>query len=1202
MGRREDLIELLGEFLRRIRDSADPSQAFAPSVLAVAADLASENPPDAEAWYLLGWLRWHQAEALSGAERQTAAEEALGLFTVAAALIGHLEFPAPLLPALADRAVPELAAALQQARLSGDTELFARALASLDHALAATPEGHPDLPQRLSVFGAALLTRFQQAGAQQDLEVALSVLRQAVRLGSEDRGLDTYLLNLCAALKLRYEQTHDSADLDEAVAAGRRAVAAAVDQARLTAALTNLSGSLLTRFDATSEPRDLAEGTETARRAAANDPHQPAVLINLAKALQESFEHGGPASDLDELISVNRQAAAADLADGPERGEDLSGLVFALLDRFGRTKNPRDLDEAVELAREAAASGADRVYCLSDLCAVLFNRFSRSGTRGDLDEAASIARGAEPEFPPGVLLNFAHVLDQRARVVGDLDDLDTAIKLVRQAAAAPPPGRERPYIRLRATGIWNDRTAQDEPGRAEVLRLLSAYLLRRFEWTTVVADVDEAIRVRRQLAGDAPGLASLSYALKVRFVVAGKASDLDEALETGQRALALDPGNALYLASVSDTRKLRFERDGSGAELDDAVEMGRRATRLSREQGERVQAWANLSGLLRTRFELHRDPADVTEAVEAARQALAAAEDDDFSRPKWLLALAEALRFRIHRLRDADVEADRAEALRTAMELANCATASPSLRIRGARIGAWLAVEERVPGTEDPVLAAALLETAVHLIPEVAPRRMRHWEQRDALPAAGFTDDAAAMALLATDRPPAARAQRALSLLEAGRAVLLSQLLDTRGDLTDLRQAHPDLAARFTALRDLLDADDETHDDRIGAAGELAEALREIREQDGFASFALPPSADELRAAASEGPIVTLNVAYGGSALLLTADGIAALPLPGVTASEVVDQVNAFHVALREAYDPAADRAAAQAVLSDVLKWLWDNITGPVLDALGYHGTPVGSEPWPRCWWAPGGYLSLLPLHAAGHHDDPASGRTVLDRVVSSYTPTIRTLRHARQRRAAGVRPDRSLIVAMPATPGLPELRNVQTETELLSGILPGPLALTEPERDRVLAELPRHQLAHFACHGSYDAENPAGSRLLLRDHERNPLTVGDLTAVNLDGAQLAYLSACHTAVNPSERLLDEAMHLAGALQAAGFPQVVGTLWELDDEVAVEITEDFYRGLAGDGALDPGRAAHSLHRAVRAQRDCYPGTPSLWASHLHFGA
>jgi hypothetical protein len=39
-----------------------------------------------------------------------------------------------------------------------------------------------------------------------------------------------------------------------------------------------------------------------------------------------------------------------------------------------------------------------------------------------------------------------------------------------------------------------------------------------------------------------------------------------------------------------------------------------------------------------------------------------------------------------------------------------------------------------------------------------------------------------------------------------------------------------------------------------------------------------------------------------------------------------------------------------------------------------------------------------------------------------------------------------------------------------------------------------------------------------------------------------------------------------------------------------------------DGTLDTARTAHALHDAVRAVRDTYPRTPSLWAAHLHAGA
>src|SRR5437660_1448375 len=101
----------------------------------------------------------------------------------------------------------------------------------------------------------------------------------------------------------------------------------------------------------------------------------------------------------------------------------------------------------------------------------------------------------------------------------------------------------------------------------------------------------------------------------------------------------------------------------------------------------------------------------------------------------------------------------------------------------------------------------------------------------------------------------------------------------------------------------------------------------------------------------------------------------------------------------------------------------WDDFVDQVrrLDGFADFLRPPGPGPaWPRMWWCPTGPLTLLPLHAAGRHD--VDGAAVIDRVVSSYTPTVRALREARQPRpdtgaAAG---DAVLMVAMPDTPGQP--------------------------------------------------------------------------------------------------------------------------------------------------------------------------------------
>lgn len=77
------------------------------------------------------------------------------------------------------------------------------------------------------------------------------------------------------------------------------------------------------------------------------------------------------------------------------------------------------------------------------------------------------------------------------------------------------------------------------------------------------------------------------------------------------------------------------------------------------------------------------------------------------------------------------------------------------------------------------------------------------------------------------------------------------------------------------------------------------------------------------------------------------------------------------------------------------LEWLWDGIASPVLESLGYSDIPTSST-WPRIFWIPTGPLSALPIHAAGYHY-PGSTNTVMDRVVSSYSSSVKALIQGRQ-------------------------------------------------------------------------------------------------------------------------------------------------------------------------------------------------------------
>jgi hypothetical protein len=291
------------------------------------------------------------------------------------------------------------------------------------------------------------------------------------------------------------------------------------------------------------------------------------------------------------------------------------------------------------------------------------------------------------------------------------------------------------------------------------------------------------------------------------------------------------------------------------------------------------------------------------------------------------------------------------------------------------------------------------------------------------------------------------------------------------------------------------------------------------------------------------------------------------------------------------------DRRAAQHLLLGLLAWLWDTVAGPVLDRLGFTTTPAGTGP--RIWWVLAGPMAHVPIHAAGHHDERGQpgARIVMDRVISSYTPTVRALGN----RSSGppAVPPRALVVSMPDTPGAAPLPGAGREATSVSTKFADVIHLTgeQATRDNVLSQLGGASHAHFACHGYSDYVDPAAGRLLLHDHAVHALTVADISRVIFDNAELAYLSACDTA-RGALAMADEALNIASAFRIAGYRHVIGTLWPINDQVTPDVAEAFYTHLIGSQESP----ATALHATTRWLRDRYPRLPVLWAPHIHVGA
>ncbi|TNC26421.1 CHAT domain-containing protein [Amycolatopsis alkalitolerans] len=451
----------------------------------------------------------------------------------------------------------------------------------------------------------------------------------------------------------------------------------------------------------------------------------------------------------------------------------------------------------------------------------------------------------------------------------------------------------------------------------------------------------------------------------------------------------------------------------------------------------------------------------------------------------------------------------------------------------------------------------------------------------------------------------------ALESLDDGRAILLHEALRTRDQLDELRRADPALAERLAAVRAEIRAGMNpgmeprpAGIERFRAqAAEWEKLTGRAKALPGFDRFLghATQGIRELAPAAADGPVVAVNVeASRCDALVLRNGRVRGVPLPDLRAAELAEQTEAFQdaVTVLSGQSPVDGMVAGSArrTVLDTLGWLWDVLAEPVLTDLGMGEHEPGS-PWPRLWWSPTGPLAFLPLHAAGHHDKP--GASVLDRVVSSYTPTVRALLHSRARPAAPKRT--TMAVAVPETPGHAALPETVREATALAVAFPGPPPLSgeAATRQAVCDALPGAAIAHFACHASSDPDDATASHLLLHD---GPLTVTEISRLRLDHAELAYLSACATA-RGSTVLADEAVHIASAFQLAGYAQAIGTLWEVRDSTAARIAEDFHRELAAtiDDPVRPAGAL-ALHTAVRRLRGEPDSRPWEWAAYVHAGA
>ncbi|MGW4383862.1 CHAT domain-containing protein [Kitasatospora sp. NPDC004531] len=1166
------LAELLA--LRAEADGDDPSAEPVALLRRVVAENPDRTAERARA------LR-HLADALLDSPLPGDRDEALELYREC------LELPSPegdfeaevsfvLGLSLADRAAPEDAD-------SWDEDTWQRGVALMTHALALLPAGSPLRPGLAARLAIHRVRRSEHTGDPDDRREGIRLLTAAVATDGQ-----------CApADRVRHRTLLGAAVLGLADQGGELA--------------PTVTGPL-------QEALDLA---------AADDPQRILASTLLGNALATVAWSHSDAAALDRAYRLLAEAVAVPGGEVDHRAECLSVLGRVLRLRFHLHGDPALLEQAVERYRESLALTEPQVdpTALGGLAACLANLYGHRPDQGLRVEAMARCRAALAGLPEhhaeraSLLADLGYLEWSVAAESGSPEELDAALATLRSAVAAAPDRHDDRGLALTNLGValldranrtgdrsWEIQAVQvfgtalehTGPGSAQRPLVLNNLAMAQFDLSVTTGDAalrERAFALLAEAAADGPGMsparerAALNLAL-LRYQQARATGDLADAVEAYRRFEDLvgqfDPSNPLRPLALA-----RFADIGVGlAEL--------------LEQRPALRVWR--------------------QAAAAAREALGAQPGS--TDPVCALARRALVTVQVRRAAHGD-QVDLAEATRLIRQTAEDPAFPPHVRLQAARL--WGALAARTGRFAE---ALAGFSHAVALLPVVAPRQLARLDQEDRLSSGrGLASAAAALAIRAGD--PA----RALALLEQGRGVLLAQGLDNQGDLSRLRELDPARAAEFEQIRDRLSqehplaslsaadafflqgAGDPTAaalrdaEERHALSRRWDQLLDEIRTLPDLDDFLRPPTTRQLLSAADRGPVVVVNVSeFGSDALILAAapgrePRLDVVPLPDLTPEDVAAAAQSFTeqwVDVAYGDEGPARAAELRALHRGLLDWLWDALAAPVLNRLGLRGTPLDGEEWPRLWWCPTGRLAFLPLHAVGKGRN-IPGTWVMDRVVSSYTPTVRSLLRARRRTAAAARRRPApLVVSLAHTPGGPPLPGAEPEAALVSELFPDGLRLDGPQAtvEQVRRELYRHPWVHFSCHGLTDPDSPSNSGLILHDGR---LTALDISARRPVDAELAFLSACSTSQVGSD-LPDEAVHLAPSFQLAGFTHVIGTLWSVSDRVAQHVTGEFYADLRADAERGrPFDPALALHRTVRELRQRLLPAPHLWAGHVHIG-
>ncbi|THH14121.1 hypothetical protein EUX98_g9647, partial [Antrodiella citrinella] len=867
---------------------------------------------------------------------------------------------------------------------------------------------------------------------------------------------------------------------------------------------------------------------------------------------------------LHEAIEIYQQCLQYMSEDDSQRIEVLCGLSDALRLRYKHDGQSADVDSSVSLAHKALDSAA----------------IAPEGSIADIDRA--LDPPSHPAFAE-YLGSLIDMLFSRYHILGMPGDLEEALVHCRKIVKLRPDDRIQHLIRISQT-LWglSARYAQtSDPRDLEQMRRLRETVLE-FD---AKGDMSFAVDILKRNAAVLPGETPTEADSKI----AGN--------EEGRGLYTSVTDRVQILILTANMHALRFDETKATEDFTQAEQTYREALDMlpDRNKEKRREVLQPLSSLFASRFRYEGRTEDLDRAISFAEAALAATRPHSRAH-----ALQESQLGNLIAQRYWDVSDDHnISQLLAAIEHFRSVCDAPEcpLYIRFHASLYWSAIAAEHTFADSFSIAMDGYRASFDLLPQLAwlgadTRASLHAIQQSA----GLPADAATFALTE------GKEKEAVEFLEVGRSVIWNQATRLRTPVDDVAAIAPELAEKLKVLSRSIEGHGVGHANIVSSTTEDDEdttaatalhtswrlrqdwlsVIQSIRSLPGFCHFLQRKPFEALASVAREGPVVILTAHERLSvALILPEEGAAPVC---VQLKTTVKKLKDLHGTLRKVAhsrgareDESKDEEEEAALRAgrpgrrtvktesgdSILSTLWTDVAEPVVKYLTDLKKPKLDDR-KRIWWCAVGQMVFMPVHAAGVNS--TSGSSVSDFFISSYTPTLDALLHARSRPIPLT--SKVLAAIQPnAGKGWSSLPNTKIELREIHGIVPenNLLPLSSPRDNEgeiegtyttpttIIKHLPSASILHLACHRDQQPTNPLQSGFIMRDGER--LTVEMLMQVKeqMGEACVAMLGACHTAGNDSERP-DEAINLASVMLFVGFRSVGATMWPMGDPDGPVIT------------------------------------------------